>query len=218
MTPPPTTIFIADDHPIFRQGLRQLLEREHGFSVVGDAGDGPTALAAIDRLRPKVAVLDVDMPGMDGLAVAGAVRAHRLPTAIICLTMHKDPRIVNAALNAGVMGYVIKDDAATEIVESVKSVLAGRHFVSAQLTSLLVARHAQAGAVAERTPGIEALTDTERAVLRLLAEFKTTKAIAAALAISPRTVDRHRSNMVEKLGLNGTHALTRFAVTHSSSL
>ena len=103
-----------------------------------------------------------------------------------------------------------------EIVESVKSVAAGRHFVSPQLTSHLVARHAHAGAAAEQTPGIEALTDTERKVLRLLAEFKTTKEIAAALAISPRTVDRHRSNMAEKLGLNGSHALTKFAVAHIS--
>ena len=218
MTPPTTTIFIADDHPVFRQGLRQLLEREPGFSVVGDAGDGRSALAAIERLHPQVAVLDVDMPGMDGLAVAAAVRERRLPTAIVCLTMHKDSRILNSALNAGVMGYVIKDDAAIEIVESVKSVASGRHFVSPQLTGLLVERHAQAGAAAERTPGIEALTETERKVLRLLAEFKTTKEIAAALAISPRTVDRHRSNMAEKLGLNGTHALTKFAVAHSSNL
>ena len=102
------------------------------------------------------------MPGMDGLAVAGAVRERRLPTAIVCLTMHKDARFLNAALNAGVMGYVIKDDALLEIVESVKSVAAGRHFVSPQLTSHLVARHAHAGAAAEQTPGIEALTDTER--------------------------------------------------------
>ena len=214
----PMTIFIADDHPIFREGLRQLLEREPGFSVVGQAGDGPSALAAIEQLHPRIAVLDIDMPGMDGLAVAGAVRERRLPTAIVCLTMHKDARFLNTALNAGVMGYVIKDDALLEIVESVKSVAAGRHFVSPQLTSHLVARHAHAGAAVEQAPGIEALTDTERKVLRLLAEFKTTKEIAAALAISPRTVDRHRSNMAEKLGLNGSHALTKFAVAHISDL
>ena len=214
----PMTIFIADDHPIFREGLRQLLEREPGFSVVGQAGDGPSALAAIEQLHPRIAVLDIDMPGMDGLAVAGAVRERRLPTAIVCLTMHKDARFLNTALNAGVMGYVIKDDALLEIVESVKSVAAGRHFVSPQLTSHLVARHAHAGAAVEQTPGIAALTDTERKVLRLLAEFKTTKEIAAALTISPRTVDRHRSNMAEKLGLNGSHALTKFAVAHISDL
>ena len=214
----PMTIFIADDHPIFREGLRQLLEREPGFSIVGQAGDGPSALTAIEQLHPRIAVLDIDMPGMDGLAVAGAVRERRLPTAIVCLTMHKDARFLNTALNSGVMGYVIKDDALLEIVESVKSVAAGRHFVSPQLTSHLVARHAHAGAAGEQTPGIEALTDTERKVLRLLAEFKTTKEIAAALAISPRTVDRHRSNMAEKLGLNGSHALTKFAVAHISDL
>ena len=129
----PMTIVIADDHPIFRQGLRQLLEREPIFAVVGDVGDGTSALEAIERLRPRLAVLDIDMPGMDGLAVAGAVRERRLPTAIVCLTMHKDARFLNTALNAGVMGYVLKDGALVEIVEALKSVAAGRHYVSPQL-------------------------------------------------------------------------------------
>ncbi|MEO7273191.1 MAG: response regulator transcription factor [Vicinamibacterales bacterium] len=213
-----TTIFIADDHPIFRQGLRQLIERDPGFSVVGEAGDGTSALAAIERLAPRIAVLDIDMPGMDGLTVAGAVRDRRLPTAVVCLTMHSDARFLNAALNAGVMGYVIKDGALIEIVECLKSVGAGRPFVSPQLTTHLISRHAQANATAEAAPGIEALTEAERKVRRLLAEFKTTKEIAAVLAISPRTVDRHRSNMAEKLGLSGSHALTKFAVTHGSGL
>ena len=214
----PLTIVLADDHPIFRQGLRQLLEREPIFAVLSDVGDGLSALDAIERLRPCLAVLDIDMPGMDGLAVAGAVRERRLPTSIVCLTMHKDARFLNTALNAGVMGYVLKDGALVEIVEALKSVAAGRHYVSPQLSGHLVARHAQAGSLAEKTPGIDALSETERKVLKLLAEFKTTKEIAAALAISPRTVDRHRSNMAEKLGLNGTHALTKFAVAHSSAL
>ena len=132
----PMTIVIADDHPIFRQGLRQLLEREPIFAVVGDVGDGTSALEAIERLRPRLAVLDIDMPGMDGLAVAGAVRERRLPTAILCLTMHKDARFLNTALNAGVMGYVLKDGALVEIVEALKSVAAGRHYVSPHSSAL----------------------------------------------------------------------------------
>jgi len=214
----PTTLLIADDHPIFRQGLRQVLEREPGLSVVGEAGDGSAALAAIEQLRPRVAVLDIDMPGMTGLDVASAVRERQIPTAIVCLTMHKDAHFLDAALNAGVMGYVIKDGALLEIIESVKSVAAGRHYVSPQLSSHLVGRHGHAGAMAAQTPEIQTLTEAERTVLRLLAEFKTTKEIAAALGISPRTVDRHRSNMAEKLGLNGMHALTKFAVRHISAL
>ena len=213
-----STIFIADDHAIFRHGLRQLIERDPGFEVVGEAGDGLSALAAIERLGPRIAVLDIDMPGMDGLTVAATARDRRLPTAIICLTMHSDARFLNAALNAGAMGYVVKDGALIEIVDCLKSVAAGRPFVSQQLTTHLITRHAQAGATAQATPGIEALTETERKVLRLIAEFKTTKEIAGALSISPRTVDRHRSNMAEKLGLSGSHALTKFAVTHGSGL
>jgi DNA-binding NarL/FixJ family response regulator len=211
-----TTIFIADDHAIFRHGLRQLIEKDPGFEVIGEAGDGPSALAAIERLGPRVAILDIDMPGMDGLAVAATARDRRLPTAIVCLTMHSDARFLNAALNAGAMGYVVKDGALVEIVECLKAVAAGRPYVSPQLTTHLITRHAQASATAKAMPGIEALTEAERKVLRLLAEFKTTKEIAGALSISPRTVDRHRSNMAEKLGLSGSHALTKFAVTHGS--
>ena len=193
-----TTIFIADDHPIFRQGLRQLIERDPGFTVVGEAADGPSALAAIERLVPRIAVLDIDMPGMDGLTAAA--RDRRLPTAEVCLTMHSDARFLNAALNAGAMGYVVKDGVLVEIVECLKAVAAGRPYVSPQLTTHLITRHRQASATAEATPGIEALTETERKVLRLIAEFKTTKDIASALSISPRTVDRHRWNMAESSG------------------
>lgn len=209
------TVFIADDHPIFRQGLRQILERDPSFTIVGEAADGPTALDAIERLRPRIAVLDVDMPGMDGLGVAAALDDRRLPTAVVILTMHKDARVLDTALKAGVKGYVLKDGALVEIVDGLKAVAAGRHFVSPQLTTHLVSRRTT---VQEGTPSLDLLTETERKVLRLLAGFKTTKEIASALDISPRTVDRHRSNMAEKLGLSGTHALTKFAVTHESQL
>jgi DNA-binding NarL/FixJ family response regulator len=218
MTTPLITLVIADDHPIFRAGLRQVLTQEPGFGVLDEASDGLAALAAIEDLRPHVAVLDVDMPGLDGLEVARAVRDRRLETAIICLTMHRDALYLEAALQAGVMGYVVKDDALVEIVDSIRTVAAGGHHVSRQLTTNLVTRHRRAVDLAQRRPEVDALTRSERQVLRLVAELKTTKEIAVALDISPRTVDRHRANMVEKLGLNGTHALTKFALEHRAAL
>lgn len=211
------SIVIVDDHPIFRQGLRQVLERQSGFTVLEEAGDGASALQAIERLRPRVAIIDVDMPSMDGLAVAREVRDRRIDTAVICLTMHNNARVLDAALEAGVVGYVVKDGALVEIVACVWAVASGRHHVSAQLTSHLITRRNRAADLARQTP-VDALTDSERKVLRLLAEFKTTKEIADVLCLSPRTVDRHRANMVEKLGLNGSHALTRFAVEHRAAI
>ena len=103
------TIFIADDHPIFRHGLRQMLEREPAFRIVGDTGDGSSALEAIERLRPGIAVLDVDMPGLDGLSVAATVHDRRLPTAVVILTMHKDARFLDTALNAGVRQKALEE-------------------------------------------------------------------------------------------------------------
>lgn len=211
------TLIVADDHPIFLRGLCQLLERHAGLSVLEAAANGDEALLAIERLRPRVAILDVDMPRLDGLGVARAVRDRRLRSALILLTMHKDASILDAALSVGVLGFVVKDSALLEIVDAVQTVAAGRHHVSPQLSTHLVARHDRAAASA-RVPGVETLTDSERKVLRLLAEFKTTKEIAGVLCISPRTVDRHRANMVEKLSLSGSHALTRFAVEHRDAV
>lgn len=212
------TIIIADDHPIFRKGLRELIDADPTLRVVGETSDGVSALAAITDARPDIAVLDVDMPGHDGFEVARAVRDRRLPTAIIFLTMYKDERVLNNALDADVMGYVLKDGAATEIIAAIKAVKAGEHFLSPALSTLLVSRTRRVRKLASAAPALETLSPTERKVLKLLAEFKTTKEIADVLCVSPRTVDHHRANMAVKLGLRGQHALTRFAVANQSAI
>ncbi|MPZ16401.1 MAG: response regulator [Luteitalea sp.] len=218
MTKSVIRITIADDHPIFRQGLRQIIESDPMLEVVAEAGDGHAAIERIEALAPDVAILDVSMPGRDGLEVTRAVRDRRLPTAVICLTMHKDARFVNAALDAGVKGYVLKDSAAAEIVQCTKAVHAGQSYISPVLSTYLITRRQRAEALASRTPGIEDLTATERKVLGLIAELKTTKQIASVLCVSPRTVDHHRANIAAKLELHGSHALTRFAIEHRAAL
>lgn len=212
------TVLIADDHPIFRTGLRQVIETDAAVRVVAEAGNGDEALATIGSVSPDVAVLDIDMPGRDGLDVARALRDRRSATRVIFLTLHKDSWFLNAALDAGVHGYVPKESAVTEIAGAIRSVHAGQQYVSPVLSSLLISRSQRAEALAKALPALDALTPTEMKVLKLVAEIKTTKEIADALCISPRTVEHHRTSIATKLELHGSHALTRFAVKHQSAL
>ena len=215
---PGITVLIADDHPIFRTGLRQVIETDPVVRVVAEAGDGDEALATIQSVGPDVAVLDIDMPGRDGLDVARALRDRRSATRVIFLTLHTDAWFLNAALDAGVHGYVPKESAATEIAGAIRSVHSGRQYVSPVLSSLLITRSRRADALAKELPALDALTPTEMKVLKLVAEIKTTKEIADALCMSPRTVEHHRTSIATKLELHGSHALTRFAVKHQTAL
>jgi len=212
-----TTIIIADDHPIFRQGLKQLIEREPGFQVVAEAGDGDAALELIRARGPAVAVLDLDMPGLDGFAVAQRARMSNVAVKVIILTMHKDALHFNQAMDVGVHGYVVKESAATEILDCLRTVMKGREYFSPALSSFLLARSRRATPPPETTE-LSELTPTERRILLLLSDLKTTKEIAAELGVSPRTVDNHRAHICGKLGLQGSHALTKFALQHKNEL
>jgi DNA-binding NarL/FixJ family response regulator len=211
-------ILIADDHPIYRRGLRTVIEADPLLKVVAEADDGQSALAFIRELQPEVAVLDIDMPPPDGLAIARQLRDQRLAVAAIFLTMHKDAALFNAALDAGVKGFIVKDGAANEIVGCIKAVAAGQSFFSPTLSGHLLARRNRADARADQSPCINDLTASERRVLLLVASSKTNKEIAGELFISVRTVEHHRSNICAKLGLSGKQALLTFALTHKSEL
>lgn len=209
-------VLVADDHPIFRKGLRQIIEADANLKVIAEAYDGESALELIRTHSPQVAILDVDMPLKDGFAVAREVRAAALDVALIFLTMHKNERFFNAALDLGVRGYVLKDSASTEIVSGIKAVAAGQSYVTPLLTDYLLNRRADAQN-AHQT-GLPSLTEAERRVLKMVAEYKSSKEIADELFISPRTVDRHRANIAVKLDLKGSHALLHFALEHKADL
>jgi DNA-binding NarL/FixJ family response regulator len=215
--PNETTIIVADDHPIFRAGLIQVIEKEFGLRVVADADNGQTALELIKTHLPDVAVLDLDMPGMDGFAVASEVQKLRLNVKIVILTMHKDELHFNQAIDLGVSGYVIKDGAAHEVINCVKTVKSGQAYFSPVLSSFLLNRGRRA-VRADKEFGLGDLTPTERRVLFLLSELKTSREIAAELSISPRTVDNHRANICSKLDLQGSHALVKFALQHKGEI
>ncbi|HKQ73435.1 MAG TPA: response regulator transcription factor [Blastocatellia bacterium] len=211
-------IVIVDDHPIVRQGLRQMIESDRALKIVAEAGDGQTALEQIQCLQPDLAVLDIDMPRMDGFAVAREIIGRKLPVEIIFLTIHRDEELFQAALDLGAKGYVLKDSAVTDIIAGIKAVASGRHYLSPALSPYLLKRRAQVDALNQRKPGINSLTPTERRILKLIAEEKTSKEIAEELFISPRTVETHRANITRKLDLRGSLALIKFAVTHRSEL
>jgi DNA-binding NarL/FixJ family response regulator len=211
-------ILIADDHPIFRQGLRQVIEAQQRLTVVAEAADGNRALERLLEGDIAVAVLDVTMPIKGGIAVAREARERRLAAALVFLTMHKDEEYLNAALDLGVRGYVLKDNATTEIVDCIRSVVGGGEYISPTLSSFLIRRHSRAASLAEQKPALDQLTPTERRVLRLVADGLTSREIAGQLAIGVRTVEHHRNNVAVKLALRGSHALTKFALEHKSEL
>jgi len=208
------TIIIADDHPIVRQGLRQVIEEDLRLRVVAEANNGTEAIEAIERYLPNVTILDVDMPVMNGFDAARVIREKGLRTEIIFLTMHRDEDIFNEAIDLGAKGYVLKDSALTDIIECVKTVAASEHYASHALTSFLINRSRRAVGLIEKQPSINDLTQTERRVLKLIAENLTTKEIGEQLFISPRTVEKHRENICQKLGLQGSHSLLKFALSH----
>lgn len=211
-------ILIADDHPVFRAGLRQIIEMTGDLKVLAEAGDGMAALAQLRENKPEVAVLDVDMPVMDGFAVVRAVKQEKLPVAVVFLTMHKDEDMFNEAMNIGVQGYVLKDSAVTDIVGSIRAVAEGRPFISPALSVYLLNRNQRTVTLTQEKPGTNNLTPTERRILKLLAENKTSREIAAELFVSHRTIENHRANMCQKLDLRGNHALLKFALENKSQL
>jgi DNA-binding NarL/FixJ family response regulator len=211
-------LIIADDHPIFRQGLRQVIEREPQLKVIGEAGDGQTALERIAALRPEIAILDIDMPRMDGFSVARALLKQQLAVEIIFLTIHSEEEFFTEALALGAKGYVLKDSAVTDIVSSIRAVMSGQHYTSPALTSYLVGQRQPATATVKPRLSLDLLTPTERQILKLIAEYKTSKEIAESLHISPHTVQTHRKNICLKLELQGSHALMKFALDHKSQL
>lgn len=207
-------IVIADDHPIFRRGLIAMIEGEADLKVVAEADNGEAALAAIAEFEPDIAVLDLDMPKMDGFEITRRVQERNLASEIIFLTMHDSESIFNTALDLGVKGYVLKDSALPEIIEAVRAVWHGQNYISPELETLLLNRRNR---IDDRGYDIKRpndLTISERRVLKLIGQDKTSRQIADELFISIRTVDRHRANISEKLNLRGTNALLKFALEH----
>jgi DNA-binding NarL/FixJ family response regulator len=209
-------VIIADDHPIVRQGLRQVIEREPDLEVIGEADQGRAALEKILELKPDVAVLDVDMPQLDGLEILRILRERGMNGAVIILTVHREEAFFNRAVQLGAQGYLLKDSAIADIVHGIRAVASGQNYVSTLLTSYLFKQ--KRGASRANISALEQLTPAERQVLKLIAEYKTNHQIADELSVSPLTIKTHRRNISLKLGLEGKHTLMKFALDHQSEL
>jgi DNA-binding NarL/FixJ family response regulator len=212
------SVVIVDDHPLFREGLRQAIEGDGRFELVGEADRGETALEMIQKLQPDVAVLDVNLPGMSGLEVASILQTKKSRTQLTILTMSNDELAFNKALNLGIKGYVLKDNATAEILNCIEAVANGEAYVSPTLADFLLHRRGRADVLHTHRPGLDDLTMAERRILKRIALGLTTKQIAAELFISPRTVESHRANICTKLNLTGSNRLLQFALENRDAL
>ena len=214
----PIRLLIADDHPLLRAGLRQVIATDPQIQIVAEAADGATALQLLTAHQPDVAVLDIEMPQLTGFALLRELRAQRLSTAVVFLTMYHDEEMFNEALDLGALGYVLKDSATTDITSAIRAAASGQPFISPAISAYLFNRATRTTTLLQQLPGLNNLTPTERRVLKLIAENKTSKEIAAELFISYRTVENHRANICQKLDLKGSHSLLKFAFDHKSEL
>jgi DNA-binding NarL/FixJ family response regulator len=211
VTPLKTRILLADDHALVRRGLRLVLEAEPDMEVVAEAGDGAEAIALALDVPADLAIIDISMPRMTGLQAVAELRRRRPELRCLILSMHENERYLYEALKAGASGYVLKSAADRDLVNAVRAAMRGEPFLYPGAMTPLIEeylRQARDGPTIREDP----LTPREREVLKLIAESRSTKQIAAALVISEKTVERHRENMLDKLGMHDRVELTRYAI------
>jgi len=207
----PVSVIIADDHPIFRRGLRDTIESSEHFSVVGEAEDGGAAMARIDEFQPRLAVIDLAMPGADGFAVTSWAGEHHPETMCVIMTMYTEQAYLERAVDLGAYGFLVKDDAQSDLIRCLELVDSGEFYLSPSV-----------GTPRPRPPSpdtdpadlgaIDRLTPAQREILRQLSQYKTSKEIARTLNVSPKTVENHRLNISSELELHGRNKLLQFAV------
>ena len=212
-----TTILIADDHPVVRKGLREIIEEDPALVVVGEASNGEEALRLITELRPDVAIIDINMPEMSGLLVARSVKRQELPTRVIFLTFQVNEDVMRNAIESGGRGYLLKGSELEDISKAIHAVLAGQTYIGSMVTGLLSEKRA-VPVDGKLIQAVGKLTSTEKKVLLLLADGKSSKEIGTDLAINRRTVENHRTNICQKLGLEGSNALARYVLQHQLAL
>jgi DNA-binding NarL/FixJ family response regulator len=205
---PPLRVLLADDHAILREGVRLVLESQADITVVGEAGDGAEALALAHRLRPDVVVMDIAMPGLNGLDATRRLRAELPEVQVVALTMHADREYVTEVVQAGAAGYVLKQAAAQELVRALRAVRGGEAYLHPAATRALIGDYRRRR---DDAPA-DGLTPREREVLRQVALGLSNRAIANALGISVKTVEAHRANLMSKLDMHDRTELVRYAI------
>ena len=211
-------VIIADDHPVMRSGVKTVLMTDPQIEIVAEARDGEEAFNLIMKHQPVVALIDVEMPKMSGLEISRRINSENIKTRIVFLTMYKDEDMFNEAMDTGAYGYVLKENAVEDVLESVQLVSKGGNYISPTISGYLVSRLKKQKNLSARLPSINDLTNSERTILKLISLEKTTQQIADELHISYKTVENHRNNISKKLKLHGTHSLIKFAISNKSIL
>jgi two-component system response regulator NreC len=213
MTATKIRVMIADDHAILRDGLRKLLSEEEDIDVVGEASDGHDALKKAEELKPDVILLDLAMPGLNGLAVAKKLKSAASNARILILTMHQEEEYVYETLRAGASGYVLKDAAAPELVGAIRAAKRGEQYLSPNISRLVVRDESRGGSKEIKTVS-QHLTNREREVCKLLAEGHTVPKIATMIGISRKTVDVHKTRLMKKLDIHNRAELVKYSITN----
>lgn len=196
-------IIVADDHPLMRKGLKTVLETEERFEVIAQASNGIEAFTALQESPADIITLDVEMPEMSGIEVARKIIEEQVEIKIVFLTMYKDEDMFNEAMDIGASGYVLKENAVDDIVDCIKEVSKGSYYISPLISKYLINRQKKMQSLSDSSPSINDLTKTERNILRMVAQNKTSKEIAEELFIASKTVENHRTNISRKLNLSG---------------
>lgn len=211
---PRVTVLLADDHAVVRDGLRALLEAQADLRVVGDAGDGRSAVRQANALRPDVVVIDIAMPELNGIDATEQIRQSLPATEVVILSVHTDSEHVFRALKAGAKGYVMKEAAGREVVQAIRDVNAGRRYLSPRIADTVTADFVRLRQEAPDRGPLDSLSAREREVLQLVAEGKSSAEIATRLSLSVKTVETYRSRLMLKLDIHDVAGLVKFAILH----
>jgi DNA-binding NarL/FixJ family response regulator len=208
----PLRVVLVEDHPIFREGLRALVVSSLGYEVVGEAEDGQRAIEICRECGPDLVLMDLSLPRMNGIEAADRIKEHCPRTIILALTVHLDDEYIAAAFQAGIDGYVLKDANRSEIIEAIQTVVAGRPYLSPEVSEKVIRGFVKGSTEKEQGAAGSGLTPRELEVLKLVAEGRTNRAIADLLFISVKTVEKHRASLMAKLNLHSPQALTAYAL------
>ncbi len=209
-----TKVVLAEDHTILREGLKSLLSTNQDFEVIGEAGDGREAIQSVEKLKPDLILIDLSMPRMNGMEAIREIRRLSKEVRIVVLTVHKSEEYILATFKAGADGYVLKDATHEELLMALRSVLKGKPYISPEISEKVLEGYLEGRKRLKSKTSWETLTFREREILKLIAEGYKNKEIAEELCISAKTVEKHRSNLMEKLNLHSAQALTAFAIEH----
>ncbi|MCF7875795.1 response regulator transcription factor [Candidatus Bipolaricaulota bacterium] len=207
-----TSVILAEDHAIVRKGLRSLLKEEEGIKIEGEAENGREALELVEKYRPEIVIMDITMPGLNGIEATKLINERYPETKVLVLTRHSKEEYVFEALKAGASGYIVKEDLPEELTSAVRTVTKGNRYFSPSITTKIVDKLLEEDGGETENLGKSPLTSREREVLQLIAEGNTNREIAEILTVSKKTVGTHRSNLMEKLDIHNVADLTKYAI------